>query len=269
MKVSDLFASLHAAGLSEVMLYLPDGNASRCHWRDTTTINETLVALLGDQDRGIVRIVPVDSCTGIGIPSPKGVDPNGYKAMVLSKIQSMEEAGAGTEDEEKAMAAAGVGAEGDYDDGEYDDSEYEDGEYEDGEYEEDEEYEEAEAGSGSIAVSGPTAGAAPIPGSGPAPAPAPSPAPAGGMGAGSAAASGGRGAGFSGSVAGSGSLSSYIETPARPGGASAFGLTEAAPGLTEFVPEDSERPQLGRPNPPRGPLIQRPPLGRNNPPGTR
>lgn len=86
MKISEMFANLNQAGLSEVMLYLTDGSASRCNWRDTTDIGGIRVALLGDQERGIVRIVPLDSCESIGIPSPKGVDPNGYKAIVNAKL---------------------------------------------------------------------------------------------------------------------------------------------------------------------------------------
>ena len=86
MKISELFANLNSAGISEVMLYLMDGSASRCTWRDTAMIGEIRVALLGDQERGIVRIVPLDGCAGLGVPSPKGIDPNGYKALVNAKL---------------------------------------------------------------------------------------------------------------------------------------------------------------------------------------
>jgi hypothetical protein len=81
-----MWEGLRDAGLPEVMLYLPDGSASRCHWNDTAVIGDVRVALLGDQERGIVRIVPVASCLGLGIASPKGNDPSGYKAVVLTKL---------------------------------------------------------------------------------------------------------------------------------------------------------------------------------------
>ena len=89
MKISEMFAKLHESGLSEVMLYLPDGGASRCHWRDTAQLGDVRVAMLGDQERGIVRIIPLDNCAGIGIPAPKGVDPNGYKAVVTKKVNDL------------------------------------------------------------------------------------------------------------------------------------------------------------------------------------
>ncbi|MBX6311864.1 MAG: hypothetical protein IRY99_02925 [Isosphaeraceae bacterium] len=84
--IESMWIGLRDAGLPEVMLYLPDGTASRCHWEDTAVLNGTRVALLGDQDRGIVRIVPVASCIGLGIASPKGVDPVGYRAVVREKL---------------------------------------------------------------------------------------------------------------------------------------------------------------------------------------
>jgi hypothetical protein len=84
--ISEIWAGLREAGMPEVMLYLPDNSASRCHWDDTTTINDVRVALLADQDRQIVRILPVDSCVGIGIASPKGIDPSGYKLFVYKKL---------------------------------------------------------------------------------------------------------------------------------------------------------------------------------------
>ena len=70
------------------MLFLPDGSASRCHWDDTTVIEGVRVALLGDQDRKIVRIMPVDGCLGIGIASPKGIDPMSYRGVVLQKLSA-------------------------------------------------------------------------------------------------------------------------------------------------------------------------------------
>ncbi|MGZ5976505.1 MAG: hypothetical protein ACXWNX_03410 [Isosphaeraceae bacterium] len=44
------------------------------------------MALLADQDRKIVRIMPIEECKGIGIASPKGTDPMGYRALVLEKL---------------------------------------------------------------------------------------------------------------------------------------------------------------------------------------
>jgi hypothetical protein len=85
--ITVLWEGLCAAGVPEVMLYLPDGSASRCHWDDTAIIGTVRVALLGDQDRNIVRIIPVNTCIGIGVPSPKGVDPVGYRAVVQSKLR--------------------------------------------------------------------------------------------------------------------------------------------------------------------------------------
>jgi hypothetical protein len=83
----ELWEGLRDAGLPEVMIYLPDGTASRCHWKDTALVGGTRVALLGDQERGIVRIIPIETATGIGIPSPKGVDPQGYRAVVFEKLK--------------------------------------------------------------------------------------------------------------------------------------------------------------------------------------
>jgi hypothetical protein len=85
--ITELWQGLRDAGLPEVMLYLPDGSASRCHWDDTAAIGDVRVALLSDQDRNIVRIIPVDQCAGIGIPSPKGVDPAGYRSVVQNKLR--------------------------------------------------------------------------------------------------------------------------------------------------------------------------------------
>jgi hypothetical protein len=84
--ISEIWSGLRDAGFPEVMLYLPDNSASRCHWDDTTVVGEVRVALLADQDRQIVRILPVDSCVGIGIASPKGTDPSGYKRVVLNRL---------------------------------------------------------------------------------------------------------------------------------------------------------------------------------------
>ena len=84
--ITEIWSGLNDAGLPEVMLYLPDGAAYRCHWDDTATVGEVRVALLADQDRKIVRIVPVHQCQGIGIASPKGTDPAGYRAVVQAKL---------------------------------------------------------------------------------------------------------------------------------------------------------------------------------------
>lgn len=81
-----LWKGLLGAGLPEVMLYLPDGTASRCHWDNTSVVGGVRVALLGDQERGIVRIVPLTGCAGIGVASPKGTDPNGYRSVVQGKL---------------------------------------------------------------------------------------------------------------------------------------------------------------------------------------
>lgn len=86
--IGALWESMRDAGLPEVMLYLPDGSAARCHWDETALLGETRVALLGDQERGVVRIIPVDACVGIGVASPKGTDPAGYRGVVLSRLQA-------------------------------------------------------------------------------------------------------------------------------------------------------------------------------------
>ncbi len=95
---TQLWSALRDAGLPEVMLFLPDGTACRCHWNDTAMIGPTRVALLADQDRKIVRIMPVAECKGIGIASPKGVDPMGYRPLVQEKLTarfgSVDDAGA-------------------------------------------------------------------------------------------------------------------------------------------------------------------------------
>lgn len=84
--IAQLWRALRDAGLPEVMLYLPDGSACRCHWDDTAMIGPTRVALLADQDRKIVRIMPIAECKGIGIASPKGTDPMGYRPFVQEKL---------------------------------------------------------------------------------------------------------------------------------------------------------------------------------------
>src|SRR6516162_6337585 len=84
--ITELWSALRDAGLPEVMLYLADGSACRCHWNDTALVGPTRVALLADQDRKIVRIMPIVECKGIGIASPKGTDPVGYRTVVLDKL---------------------------------------------------------------------------------------------------------------------------------------------------------------------------------------
>ncbi len=84
--ITHIWEGLRDAGLPEVMLFLPDGTASRCNWDETTMIGPVRVALLGDQDRKIVRVIPVESCIGIGIASPKGVDTSSYRWTVLNKL---------------------------------------------------------------------------------------------------------------------------------------------------------------------------------------
>ena len=85
--ITDIWVGLKEAGMAEVMLYLADGSAYRCHWDETTLIGEVRVALLADQDRKIVRIVPIQECRGIGIASPKGTDPAGYRNYIRGKLQ--------------------------------------------------------------------------------------------------------------------------------------------------------------------------------------
>jgi hypothetical protein len=84
--IAQIWAGLNAAGMPEVMLYLADGSAYRCHWDDTAVIDTVRVALLADQDRKIVRIMPVHACQGIGIAAPKGTDPAGYRSVVQHKL---------------------------------------------------------------------------------------------------------------------------------------------------------------------------------------
>jgi hypothetical protein len=85
--ISEIWTGLRDAGMAEVMLFLPDGTASRCHWNDTAVVGDTRVALLGDQERKIVRIIPVDQCVGIGIASPKGTDPMSYRGFIQGKLK--------------------------------------------------------------------------------------------------------------------------------------------------------------------------------------
>src|SRR5262245_27632023 len=85
--VSEIWAGLKDAGMPEVMLYRPDGSASRCHWDEPALVGTVPVAVLADQERKIVRIMPVHECKGIGIASPKGTDPSGYRSVVQGKLR--------------------------------------------------------------------------------------------------------------------------------------------------------------------------------------
>jgi hypothetical protein len=85
--ITDIWAGLNEAGMPDVMLYLFDGTACRCHWDETALVGSVRVALVADQDRKIVRIVPIHECKGIGIASPKGTDPAGYRSVVQSKLK--------------------------------------------------------------------------------------------------------------------------------------------------------------------------------------
>jgi hypothetical protein len=84
--ISELWEGLREAGLPEVMLYLSDGTASRCHWDQTTQVGDLRVALLGDQERNIVRILPLRDCIGIGVASPKGTDPLNFRSVVQERL---------------------------------------------------------------------------------------------------------------------------------------------------------------------------------------
>jgi hypothetical protein len=84
--IAEIWAGLRDAGLPEVMIYLPDGSACRCHWDETSLVGGIRVALLADQDRKIVRVVPIHDCQGIGIASPKGTDPAGFRSVVQNKL---------------------------------------------------------------------------------------------------------------------------------------------------------------------------------------
>lgn len=87
--IIELWRQLRDAGMPEVMLFLADGSAWRCHWDSTTEVGPTRVALLGDQERNIVRLVPVSTCVGIGIASPKGTDPNAYRGVIKERLASV------------------------------------------------------------------------------------------------------------------------------------------------------------------------------------
>jgi hypothetical protein len=84
--IGEIWAGLKDAGMPEVMIYLHDGSAYRCHWNETTLVGALRVALLADQDRKIVRVVPIRDCQGIGIASPKGMDPAGFRSVVQNKL---------------------------------------------------------------------------------------------------------------------------------------------------------------------------------------
>jgi hypothetical protein len=86
--ITQIWSAMRDAGMPEVMLYLPDGTASRCHWNDTALVGTTRVALLADQDRKIVRIMPILECKGIGVASPKGTDPMGYRPVIKEKLDT-------------------------------------------------------------------------------------------------------------------------------------------------------------------------------------
>ena len=101
--ITRLWDGLRAAGLPEVMLYLSDGSAARCHWDDTSVIGDVRVALVADQDRATVRIIAVDTCFGIGIASPKGIDPAGYRGIVREKLAAGTAADSAQEGPEKPM----------------------------------------------------------------------------------------------------------------------------------------------------------------------
>src|SRR5580658_8533635 len=85
--IAEIWAGMKDAGIPEVMLYLSDGSACRCHWDETALIGTVRVALLADQDRKVVRIVPIHDCKGIGVASPKGMDPAGYRSVVQNKLK--------------------------------------------------------------------------------------------------------------------------------------------------------------------------------------
>ena len=84
--ISQIWAGLRDAGMPDVMLFMPDGTASRSNWDETAMIGPIRVALLGDQERKIVRVVPVESCIGIGIATPKGIDTSCFRGMVQTRL---------------------------------------------------------------------------------------------------------------------------------------------------------------------------------------
>ena len=75
--ITQLWVALRDAGLPEVMLYLPDGTACRCHWNDTALIGTTRVALLADQDRKIVTDHADRRMQGHRHREPQGHRPHG------------------------------------------------------------------------------------------------------------------------------------------------------------------------------------------------
>jgi hypothetical protein len=85
--IARLWEEMRNAGLPEVMLYLSDGSASRCHWDETALLGSERVALLADQERNIVRILPLSTCSGIGVASPKGIDASGFRRTVHQKLE--------------------------------------------------------------------------------------------------------------------------------------------------------------------------------------
>jgi hypothetical protein len=108
--ISQIWSGLKDAGMPEVMLFLPDGTAYRCHWDETALVGDIRVALLADQDRKIVRLVPVDQCQGIGIASPKGTDPAGYRSVVRGKLDERVRTRSAGGAEDAPPASAGAGA---------------------------------------------------------------------------------------------------------------------------------------------------------------
>ncbi len=85
-QITELWKKLREAGIPEVVLFLADGAACRCHWDQTAILGDIRVALLGDQERNIVRVVPVSACLGIGIAAPKGTDPSAYRAVIKDQL---------------------------------------------------------------------------------------------------------------------------------------------------------------------------------------
>ena len=87
--IEEIWQQLRDAGMAEVMLFMADGSAARCHWKNTAMLGSTRVALLGDQERNIVRIVPIGACVGIGIASPKGTDPTAYRGVIQDRLSAI------------------------------------------------------------------------------------------------------------------------------------------------------------------------------------
>ena len=69
-------------------------------------VGDVRVALLADQDRKIVRIMPVHECTGIGVASPKGIDPAGYRTVVQGKLKEHFEGQQGHDDGDRPHGRA-------------------------------------------------------------------------------------------------------------------------------------------------------------------